>query len=125
MASLKAYHRPYPAPEARSFAQWCTDLGIRCEGSCPDANSIITFDEFCFLPNVKLIKVKGTELDGFWLQYADIWGECRTVQEWLNDLNFEIVDPTEEDLRDLSLFLGYDEFMNWSSGKVTNRKERK
>jgi hypothetical protein len=83
----------------------------------------LTFDEFCFLPNVRLTKVKETELYSFWRQHGDVWGECRTVQEWLNDFNWEIVDPTEEDLKDLNLFIGHDEFWDWSSGKVTDREK--
>ena len=123
MTPQTTYHRPYPEPEPRSFAQWCDDLGISCDGTCPDAGTILTFDEFCFLPNVRLTKVKEAELYGFWRQYGDVWGESRTVQEWLHDFNWEIVDPTEEDLKDLNLFIGHDEFWDWSSGKVTDREK--
>ena len=123
MASIKTYHRPYPEPEPRSFAQWRADLGISCEGACPDAYTILTFDEFCLLPNVRLTKVKETELYGFWRQYGDVWGGSRTVKEWINDFNWKIVDPTEEDLKDLNLFIGHDEFWGWSSGKVTDEEK--
>ena len=123
MAQPKVYHRPYPEPEPRCFAQWCNDLGISCEGACPDNDTILTFDEFYSLADVRLTKVKDTELYGFWRQYGDVWGESRTVQEWLNDLNWEIVDPTEEELKDRNLILGHDEFRDWSSGKVTDKEK--
>jgi hypothetical protein len=121
MSSTKTYHRPYSEPEPRSSAQWSKDLGIECEGNCPDANIMLTYDEFCFLPEVRLKKVRDTELYGWWREYGDVWGECRTVKEWLNDFNWELVEPTDSELRDLNLFIGHDEFWSWSSGKVTDK----
>jgi len=72
----------------------------------------------CYYPNVKLYRVRDTELYGFWRTYGDVWGECRTVQEWLKDFEWELIEPTPEDLTDMSLFLGHDEFWEWSSGKI-------
>jgi hypothetical protein len=71
------------------------------------------------MPKTKLVKVKAGTLYGFWKQYGDVYGEARTVREWLEDTNQHIVEPlTEEDFRDLDLFLGYDEFWTWGSGKM-------
>jgi len=36
----------------------------------------------------------------------------------------EIVDPTEEELNELNLYLGYDEFMDWSGGIFTGKNEK-
>jgi hypothetical protein len=55
--------------------------------------------------------------------FSDIYGEPRTVREWLSDFEWVIEDPTPSDLEDFDLFLGHDEFWSWSSGKVdTSRK---
>jgi hypothetical protein len=78
----------------------------------------MTYLEFCFLPETSLSKVREGALYGFWRQYGDIYGEPRTVKEWLDDLGWQLVEPTEDDLKDLTLFLGYDEFWEWSSGKI-------
>ena len=78
----------------------------------------MSYEDFCFFPNTELRKVKDGELFGFWRMYGDIWGEPRTVDEWLTDFKWSLVDPTTHDLKDLNLFLGHDEFWNWSSGKV-------
>ncbi|MCU7552845.1 hypothetical protein OCK74_27245 [Chitinophagaceae bacterium LB-8] len=121
MTKAKTYHRPYSEPEPRSFVQWCIDLGVECEGKCPDASQKLTYDEFCFLPDVRLIKVRDTELYGWWRKHGDVWGECRTVKEWLEDFNWELVDPTDSELKDVNLFIGHDEFWVWSSGKVTDK----
>ncbi len=42
----------------------------------------------------------------------------RTARAWLAALDLELPDPTDEDLRDLDVAMGYDEFWEWSSGKV-------
>lgn len=78
----------------------------------------MTYLEFCFLPETTLRKVSEGALYGFWRQYGDIQGEARTVKEWLTDIGWHIVDATEDDLKDLNLFLGHDEFWEWSSGKI-------
>ena len=71
------------------------------------------------MPETKLIKVKDRPLYGFWKQYGDVYGEPRTAREWLEDTNQHIVEPlTEEDIRDLALFLGHDEFCTWGNGTV-------
>lgn len=113
------------APEPRSFSKWCEDLGIECQGECPNDESKMTYDEFCILPNVRLRKVRETSLYGFWRKNIDVStsGEYRTIKEWLEDIGAEIVDPTEKELSDLNLFLGWDEFMDWSSGIIYFKDE--
>ncbi|MDO7875720.1 hypothetical protein Q5H93_13325 [Hymenobacter sp. ASUV-10] len=115
--------RPYPEPAPRSFAHWCHDLGLTVEGKFPSSDTILNFDAFCSLPNVRLIKTEDSELYGFWRQYGDVWSESRTIQEWLDDYNWEVINPTEEDAKDLSLFLGYDEVWEWGSGKIAVREK--
>ena len=111
--------KPYHDPEPRKHSEWCRDLGLICEGTGCNTNEILTYEEFCFLPETKLIKVKDEPLYGFWKQHGDVYGEARTVREWLEDTNQHIVEPiTEEDVRDLDLFLGHDEFWTWGSGKM-------
>lgn len=102
---MKEYKRPYDPPSPRAYKNWLDDLGLNCVGNCPLDDKVFNFDEFDSLPEIKLYKIKDTDLYGFWRQYGDVWGESRTVEEWLNDLELEIVDPTEEELRELNLFL--------------------
>ncbi len=78
----------------------------------------MTYLEFCFLPETTLRKTSEGALYGFWSQYGDIYGEPRTVKEWLEDIGWQLVEPTEDDLKDLNLFLGHDEFWTWSGGKI-------
>ena len=78
----------------------------------------MTYLEFCFLPEITLRKVSEGPAYGWWRRYGDIYGEARIVQEWLNDMGWHIVEPTEDDLKDLNLFLDHDEFWEWSSGKI-------
>ena len=110
--------RPYEAPEPRPFEEWCIALGLEARPLQDRTNQRLSFDDFCYYPNVKLYRVRDTELYGFWRTYGDVWGECRTVQEWLKDFEWELIEPTPEDLTDMSLFLGHDEFWEWSSGKI-------
>jgi len=110
--------QPYPDPEPRSFSQWCSDLGISSQGKTWPDNQMMTYLEFCYLPETTLRRVSEGPLYGFWHQYGDIYGEARTVKEWLHDIGWHIVDATEDDLKDLNLFLGHDEFWEWSSGKI-------
>ena len=123
MPSMITSQRPYQEPEPRSFRVWCIDLGIECEGKCPDSIQMLTYDEFCFLTNVRFLKVRETELYGWWRSHGDIYGECRTVKEWLDDFNWELVDPLDSELKDLNIFMGYDEFWEWSSGKVADKRK--
>jgi hypothetical protein len=110
--------------ESRTFPKWCEDLGLECQGKFPDEETIMTYDEFCVVPDVRLIKVRRTALYGFWRKgvTARYSGESRTVQEWLDDVGLEIVDPTQNELNDLNLFLNWDDFVNWSSGIVTDKE---
>ena len=110
--------QPYPDPEPRIFAQWCNDLGISSDGRIWPDDQIMTYLEFCYLPETTLRKVSEGPVYGWWRQYGDIYGEARTVKEWLDDIGWHIVEPTEDDLKDLNLFLGHDEFWEWSSGKI-------
>ncbi|GGF00777.1 hypothetical protein [Hymenobacter cavernae] len=111
--------RTYKEPEPRSHASWCNDLGLVCKGKGCYTNQVLTYDEFCFLPDTILVKAKEAPLYGFWRKYGDVYGEPRTVKEWLEDLTLQIVEPlTEQDKQDCHLFLGYDEFWIWSSGKI-------
>jgi hypothetical protein len=111
--------------EPRTFEQWCIDLGIECEGRYA-GNEVMSYDEFCCFPNVRLWKVQETELYGFWRDGKDVSqsDENRTVKEWLEDMNMEIVDPTQKELNELNLFLGWDEFMDWSSGIVADKNKK-
>jgi len=116
---MKEYAKPYPDPPPRTFEEWLDGLGLECEGPRPSYQDPLTYEDFAFLPGEhRYVKVRSGPLYGFWRQYGDIYGEPRTVQEWLNDLNLELVNLTEDDLRDYNLFLGYDEFWEWSGGKV-------
>ena len=111
--------KPYNDPEARKHSEWCLDLGLTCKGAGCNTTGILTYEEFCFLPDTKLTKVKTAPLYDFWKQYGDVYGEPRTVREWLDDINWQIVEPvTDEDIRELDLFLGHDEFWTWGSGKI-------
>jgi len=78
----------------------------------------MTHEEFCFLPDTRLRKVQEGALYDFWQQYGDVYGEPRTVQEWLDSTNQHIFEPTSEDLQELNLFLGHDEFWTWGAGKI-------
>jgi hypothetical protein len=116
---MEEHIKPYPDPSPRTFDEWLESLGLNCEGPRPSYENPLTYEDFVFLPgNHRYVKAKSGSLYGFWRKYGDIYGEPRTVQEWLTDLNWELVDPTEDDIRDYDLFLGYDEFWQWSSGKV-------
>lgn len=119
--------RPYPTPEPRLFSQWCKDLGLKCVGDCPEDEGPLTFDEFTLYPHVKLYKVTDTELYNFWRAYNKDkeWVEGRMVQEWLNDYNLELVEPTEKELSELNLYLDWDGFMNWSAGIITEKESNK
>jgi hypothetical protein len=110
----------YVDPEPRTFPEWCKDLGLTCKGNCPLGNEKLTFYEFCFYPEVKLYKVSDGLLYGFWKNYEEFW-VSRTVKDWLDDLDFELVNPTESELSDLNLFIDYDGFWDWSSGIVTDK----
>jgi hypothetical protein len=110
--------QPYPYPEPRSFAQWRSDLGISSQGKPWPDDHLMTYLEFCYLPETTLRKINEGTLYGFWRQYGDIYGEARTVEEWLHDIGWRIVGATEDDLQDLNLFLGYDEFWEWGSGRI-------
>ena len=112
--------KTYLDPEPRKHSEWCNDLGLICQGTGCNTNQVLTYDEFCYLPETKLTKTRETSLYGFWQQYGDICGEVRIVKEWLESMNWEIVEPlTQQDFKDLNLFLGYDEFWEWSSGKIS------
>ncbi|UOQ67440.1 hypothetical protein [Hymenobacter volaticus] len=111
---MKAYSDPPP----RSFAEWCHDLGISSEGGNWVSDQVMLYEEFCLLPDTKLRKIKEGPLYGFWRQYGDVFGEPRTVQEWLDDIGRVIVEPTDDDTKDLTLFLGHDEFWEWIDGKI-------
>ena len=114
--------KPYQDPEPRKHSEWCHDLGLVCEGNGCNTNEILSYEAFCFLSDTKLRKVKDAPLYGFWKPYGDVYGEPRTVREWLEDINWQIVEPlTEEDMHDLNLFLGYDEFWEWASGKIESK----
>jgi hypothetical protein len=115
---LKTYQRPYPEPDSRTFNQWCNDLGLECE-TPPNNNKVLTYDEFCFFQNIVLRKNKETKLYNWWRKYGDKWGECRTVKEWIKDFNWDEGELEAEDKRDLNIFIGYDEFRDWSSGKLS------
>lgn len=78
----------------------------------------MTYLEFCCLPSTTLRKVREGALYGFWRQYGGIYGEARTVKEWLDDIGWHVVEPTEDDSKDLNLFLGYDEFWEWGNGRI-------
>ena len=110
--------QPYTDPEPRSFAQWCIDLGINSEDRAWPPNQVMTYLEFCSLPETTLRKTSEGASYGFWCQYGDIYGEPRTVKEWLDDIGWHLVEPTEDDLKDLNSFLGQDEFWTWSGGKI-------
>ena len=110
--------KPYSDPQPRSFIGWCQDLGLEAKGKQWPANQIMTYEEFCFLSETELRRVTEGPLYGFWHQFGDVFGEARTVKEWLNDIGWHIVEPTKDDLKDMNLFLGHDEFWEWSSGKI-------
>jgi hypothetical protein len=114
---MKTYSRPYPEPESRTFEEWRIDLGLEYVGNVA-SDEKLDWDTFCFYPEVTLRKTKNSELYGWWRLHGDNWGECRTVEEWINDFNWDKSDLEEDDLNDLNLFLGHDEFWNWSSGKL-------
>jgi hypothetical protein len=114
---------PFEEPAPRLFSQWCEDFGLECRAGCPEEDKVLSYDEFCYSPEMKLYKVKEGHLYGFWKNYQMEWSECRTVQEWLDEFDLELVDPTPEELNDLNLFLGYDPFHQWSSGIVTGRTQ--
>lgn len=111
--------RPYPEPPPRTFDEWLVVLGLTCESGRPTTAKPLTFDEFTSYPGVRLLKTHEGELYGYWRIYGDVWGEVRTVREWLEDLRYELVNPADEDWKDMNLVLGYDEFRDWSHGKVT------
>ena len=111
--------KSYQDAGLRKYSEWCHDLRLICEGTGCNTDRPLTYEEFCFLPETKLIKVKDRPLYGFWKQYGDVYGEPRTAREWLEDTNQHIVEPlTEENIRDLALFLGHDEFCTWGNGTV-------
>ena len=84
----------------------------------------MTYLEFCYLPETTLRKVNEGVSYGSWRQYGDIYGEARTVKEWIDDIGWHIVEPTEDDLKDLNLFLGHDEFWEWGSGRIDQGPKR-
>ncbi len=45
-------------------------------------------------------------------------GYSRKARERFSDFEWELVDPTPEDLRDLDQVMEHDEFWLWASGKV-------
>ena len=110
--------RLYPVPGPRTFGEWCFALGLRAQQNPQDTNIVLSYDDFCSLPETDLRKVEDGELYGFWRKHGDVWGESRTVSEWLKDFDMELISPTEEDRNELNRFLGHDEFYEWSSGKV-------
>ena len=112
------YQRPYKAPAPRSYKEWCDCLGLVPYPTPENQEIVLDYDDFCFYPNVELRKEREGECYGYWREFGDVWGECRTVEEWLQDFKWEMVEPTVEDMADMNLFLGHDEFWEWSSGKV-------
>lgn len=118
--------RPYPDPEPRLFSEWCNDLGLKCVGDCPTDGERLTFDTFTLYPNVQFYKIADSELYNFWRRPGEEWPEGRTAQEWLNDYDLELVEPTEMELSELNLYLPtWDDFMNWSAGIVYDKKNNK
>lgn len=111
--------RPYPDPTPRSFSEWCQDFGLKAEGKEWPTSQVMAYDEFCYLPETRFRKVQTGPLYNFWQQYGDIYGEPRTVEEWLHSIGWHIVEPTPDELKDLNLFLGHDEFWEWGSGIIT------
>lgn len=113
----------YPDPSPRAFNDWLRDLGLRCETAPLQSLEPIAYDDFIRLTETcrLVLEAKGPLYD-FWRIHGDIYGEARTVEEWLRDLKWELVDPTQQDEKDLNLFLGYDAFCRWSSGKVDTKK---
>jgi len=114
--------RPYKAPESRTIKDWCDNLGLTPYPVPKNINMVLSYDDFCFLPNIKLRKEYEGELYNFWRKNGDVWGECRTVEEWLQDFKWEIIEPTKDDFKDMNLFLGHDEFWDWSSGRINYKK---
>ena len=111
--------KPYQNPEPRKHSEWCCDLGLICEGTGCNTDEILTYDEFCFLPQTTLTKVSEGPLYGFWRKNGEARGEPRTIKEWLDDFGLQVVEPvSEQEIKDLDLFVGYDEFMDWASGIV-------
>lgn len=96
--------KTYDSPNPRPFSVWLSAMGLVCDSKILQTDRTLTYDEFCSYPGVRLIKQDDGVLYGFWRQYGDICGEPRTVKGWLEDLRGEIVNPTEDDLRDLNLF---------------------
>jgi len=52
------------------------------------------------------------------------FSQPRTVRQWLADFNWEIADPSEQDIKDLDLVLGHYDFRNWSGGKAVPIKRK-
>ena len=120
---MKVYSRPYPEPEARTFKQWCDDLGLEAQPETLIEN-VLTYDEYCSMPGVTFRKTKEGTLYDWWRKYGGKWGEDRTIEEWIIDFNWDINELEKNDLKDLNLFLGHDEFWEWSSGKLSMRQKR-
>jgi hypothetical protein len=110
--------KTYQNPEPRTFKNWCDSLGLTPYPAPENIEMVLSYDVFCFFPDIELRKEREGELYGFWREYGDLFGECRTVDDWLRDFEGEIVNPTADDLKDMDLFIGHDQFWEWSSGKV-------
>lgn len=120
---MKFYSRPYPEPEARTFKKWCEDLGLQGNPDSTNENRL-SYDDFCFMPNTIFRKIDVGNLYNWWRKFGDKWGECRTIKEWINDFNWDINELEQNDLKDLNLFIGHDEFWKWSGGKLSNRSNK-
>lgn len=70
-------------------------MGLTCESAIPVEPAILTYDEFLFYPGVRLRKAIPSDLYGFWRQYGDVWGEPRTVKEWLDLESPEVEEPED------------------------------
>ncbi len=113
---------PYAAPQQREFVAWLDALGLVVDGNTPDVKGKLSYDEFLEVTDhLRLLKRNDGPLYGFWRAHGDVWGEPRTVREWLTDFEWGLVDPAPQDIADLDLFLGHDEFWEWSNAKVEAR----
>ena len=110
-------------PPPRSFEQWCVDLGFEARGNCPPKNTILDYNSFIFFPNITYYKVMETQLYNSARYYGE-QGQSRTAKEFLEDLEMELTDPTQEDEKELNRIFEYDEFWRWSSGKVLHKHDK-